>query len=383
MKRQPSFQETVSPEGVQLRVASGSAAVRDVDRCHAWLHQLGLDERSLVGRSHNDDHSVRWHLTPEALRELAPAHDTLALDAHAAAAAGDPPDLALTREIMLALLASPTAFEFPSFDEFMSHVRVRLRIVEAARRTALAFDTEAAERPEDCWRYDEDTGFTLRPGHDLACALIKATQPDVTGRLYAFSCYRATEYVILLAIAQELAHCNPELLQKLTRQCERQVIRSAAFHDVFLHERGSLEAPLPLRYYVPGDRVWFRNPDEVSADVAGYEGSWVFYLGGGLFSNFWQREAPYTLDRKCIEVYHWRHGVRRHTGQEATMDEALVQAHVERTEANPEMRERVLALMQQPRAPRGCWHGGCLDVTREHPRELHPASCGLRLPPLH
>jgi hypothetical protein len=383
MKRQPSFQETVSPEGIQLRVASGPGAVDDVDRCHAWLHQLGLDDRFLVDRSPTRSRGMCWHLTPEALRALAPAHDTLSLDVHAADAQGDDADLALTREIVLALLASPTAFEFPSFDEFMSHVRVRRRIVEAARRTALAFDTEAAERPEDCWCYDEDSGFTLRPGHDLASALIKATQPDVTGRLYAFSCYRATEYVILLAIAQELAHCNPELLQTLTRQCERRVIRSAAFHDVFLHERGSLEAPVPLRYYVPGDRVWFRNPDEVSADVAGYEGSWVFYLGGGLFSNFWQRDAPYTLDRKCIEVYHWRHGVRQQPGQDPMMDETQVHTHVQRTEADPEMRERVLTLMRQPRAPRGHWHGGCLDLTREHPRELHPTSCGLRLPPLH
>jgi len=28
----------------------------------------------------------------------------------------------------------------------------------------LAFDTTAAERPEDCWTYDEDKGFILLPG---------------------------------------------------------------------------------------------------------------------------------------------------------------------------------------------------------------------------
>lgn len=33
------------------------------------------------------------------------------------------------------------------------------------------------------------------------------------------------------------------------------------------------------------------------------------YLGSGLFNNFWKREAPYTLTDKCLEIYHWRHGL--------------------------------------------------------------------------
>jgi len=57
----------------------------------------------------------------------------------------------------------------------------------------------------------------------------------------------------MLGIAQELASCNPPLLELLQQQCETRIIRSGQFHDVFLHEYGSQDQPLPTHYYVPGD----------------------------------------------------------------------------------------------------------------------------------
>ena len=92
---------------------------------------------------------------------------------------------------------------------------------------------------------------------------------------------------------------------------------SGRFHDTFLHEYGSLAEPLPQRFYVPGDRLWFRNPDSASSDVEGYEGSWVFYLGGGLFNNFWERDQPFTLTSKCVEIHHWQHALRADAGARA------------------------------------------------------------------
>lgn len=288
----------------------------------------------------------------------------------------------LEREILVALLASPVAFDFPSSDELLAAIHIRRNIVEAGRRTCLAFHTTEAERPADCWRYDEDRGFVVRPGHSLAEALRKATQPDVSGQMYSFSCYRATEYVILLAIAEELAVCNPALLAQLQRQCETRVIRSGQFHDVFLHEYGSQDSPLPAGYYVPGDRLWFRNPDEASSDIAGYEGSWVLYLGGGLFTNFWKREQPYTLQSKCLEIYHWRHGAYRNADGELAMDEALVERRVAESAADPAQTARILQQMMRLREPKGCYgHGGCIDTTREAPRRVCPGTADLVLPP--
>ena len=213
-------------------------------------------------------------------------------------------------------------------------------------------------------------------------ALRKATQPDTGGQVYAFSCYRATEYVILLAMAEELLSCNPELFGRLQRQCERHMIRSGQFHEVFLREYGSQESPMPERYYVPGDRVWFRNPDERSSDVLGYEGSWVLYLGGGLFTNFWKRDQPYTLDSKCLEIYHWRNGVCHAADGELAMDEAVVAQRVAATLQEGDELSRILGEMMQPRAPSGCYgQGGCIDTTREGPRWVCPGTSDLHLPP--
>ena len=152
----------------------------------------------------------------------------------------------LEKEIFVALLRSPLRIDFPSAAELAAAVRVRRRIVQAARRTVLAFDTEQAERPE-CWSWTEETGFILKPGHDLIPSLERTLWPDLSGRLFSFSCYRATEYVLLLALAQELAESHPAALGALQRQWRTRAIQSGAFHDVFLREYGSLQAPLPPR----------------------------------------------------------------------------------------------------------------------------------------
>jgi hypothetical protein len=288
---------------------------------------------------------------------------------------------ALEREIWVALLGSPHRFAFRDLEALKSHVRVRRNMALAARLTALAFKTEAAERPEADWHYEEDPGFILKPGRPLINALIAATQPEATGKLYDFSCYRATEYVILLGIAQELQAHHPALLAELQQLNERHAVRSGQFHEVFLIEYGSMEAPLPARFYVPGDRLWFRNPDERSADVTGYEGSWVMYMGGGLFSNFWKRDAPFTLESKAIEIFHWKDGVYTDAQGELQMDETVVERLVAQTQADPEARARVLERMLRMRDPKGVYaQGGCIDTTREYPKSVSRAHCDLVLP---
>lgn len=287
----------------------------------------------------------------------------------------------LEREILLALLAGPRAFEYPSYEEFSAAVNIRSNIVTEAYRTQLAFHTEEVNRPTDCWTYSEEHGFTILPGKSLIAALKKATQPDASGRLYAFSCYRATEYVILLGIAQELAVLNPSLLEKLQSQWEAEAIMSGKFHDVFLREYGSLADPLPSHYYVPGDRVWFRNPDEYSSDISGYEGSWVFYLGGGLFSNFWKRDQPYTLAAKCIEIFHWRHGAFVNDDGKLSMDEAVVETRVQETRNDPTEIARILQQTTKLRDPQGLYAGGgCIDASREFSRMVSPGTADIFLP---
>jgi hypothetical protein len=288
----------------------------------------------------------------------------------------------LEREIILAMLAAPQALEFPTYEEFHSAVRIRCNIVTAARRTQLAFHTSQAERPADYWKYTAGRGFTVLPGKSLIAALQKATQPEnADGNLYSFSCYRATEYVILLSMAQELELVNPLLLAQLQSQWEQRAIMSGEFHDVFLHEFGSADQPLPPRYYIPGDRVWFRNPDEHSSDASGYEGSWVFYLGGGFFSNFWKRDQPYTFNEKCVEIFHWRHATYLDEDDELRIDESIVESDVRQTLGAPGKLDGVLREMAQLRDRKGVYAGGgCVDLSREFPRYVCPGTAAIQLP---
>lgn len=341
-----------------------------------------LDEFGLTGKvEETSGDGVRVFRLDEKVRsEWLPEWDTLGIAARLGLdVAGRERDQ--EREIVVALLGSPAYFDYPSLAAFESALRVRCNIVAAARKTALSFDTSKAERPLDYWSYVDGCGFTLLPGKPLIEALRLATQPEASGTLFSFSCYRATEYVILLGIAMELATCNPPLLQQLEAQWRSCAIMSGRFHDVFLHEYGSMEAPLPPRYYVPGDRLWFRNPDERSADVTGFEGSWVFYHGGGLFTNFWKRDCPYTLESKCLEIFHWRDGYRCEPGGTPWMDEGIVAEHVRATEADPERKQDIMARMLRYRDPRGVYaEGGCIDTTREYPRRVCPGSPELVLP---
>jgi Protein-glutamine gamma-glutamyltransferase len=378
--------------GIQLTTAQPAQADRLADELTALLQDFGLHTatQALTVPLENGQTAVICNLRPELGARWMPQHDTLGLhgrlgqdpcidapmDAHL------DPAWVLEREIWVSLLGSPHRFPFTSLASLRSHIRVRRNMALAARKTALAFKTDAAERPQAFWRDGgDDAGFILQPGRCLVDALIAATQPDATGKLYDFSCYRATEYVILLGIAQELKTHHPELLGQLQKINEVHAIRSGQFHDVFLVEYGSMQDPLPARFYVPGDRLWFRNPDERSADVTGFEGSWVMYMGGGLFSNFWKRDQPFTLESKAIEIFHWRDGVYTDAQGELQMDESVVDRHVAQTECDPHARAQVLERMVRMRDPKGVYaQGGCIDTTREYPRSVSLDQCELVLP---
>jgi hypothetical protein len=369
----------VLPERAPLTIG-GLAIIPDAPGQHRQVWDK-LDALGLLPYLAPPDCARGFALSTEAAHSLVDDGDTLnlcrdlGLDTAANMAN-------LEREIVLALLAAPRTLRFASADEFLAAVAIRRNIVVAARATQLAFGTSEANRPESHWTYDEDRGFTVLPGQSLIDALTLATQPEAgEGRMYAFSCYRATEYVMLLGMARELERVNPPLLAALQRQWETRAIQSSAFHDVFLVEYGSHEAPLPPRYYVPGDRVWFRNPDALSSDASGYEGSWVIYLGNGLFSNFWQRDRPYSLVSKCLEMYHWRHGTYVDAEGDLRMNEAIVDAKVAETAANPAALATVVTRMSRLRDGRGMYaDGGCIDFSREFARNVCPGTADIVLP---
>lgn len=324
--------------------------------------------------------AMQVSLSDQAFARWTPNFNTVDLSQLLSSHFGPDDSMLLEKETLIAMLACPIGFDYPSFQEFESSFRIRVNIAKAAAKTFLSFDAYGAERPEEYWHYDEEKGFLIKSGMPLIEALRLATQPGDDGTVYSFSCYRATEYVVALGIAQEAQRVNPVLMQQLQAQAERRAIRSGEFHEVFMKEYGSRENPLPAKYYVPGDRVWFKNPDPESANALGFEGSWLFYIGSGLFSDFWKRDKTFTLELKCLEIYHWRDSTYQDQQGVYWMDEQRVQQHMRQTEKSQEQYQAVMDKMQRIQDGRGIYaEGGCIDPSREYTRWVRPGTCDIRL----
>lgn len=350
---------------------------QDGQRLRAWLDELGMLDLVQIDITRG---AVDARLASPLVRDWAPGFDTTGLGAVLSERFGLD-SRHVEREVLTGLLLSPLQLDFPSFEELQSGIRIRVNTAEVSATAALRFDVDQY-RPEAFWAQLESGSFALREGCSLVQGLTAAVRPQPGEEPYGFGCYRASEYMMLLAIAQEAAYSHPELKQQLRERSTRRPIESREFHEVLLRELGTFDEPLPARWFVPGDRIWFRNPDSHSADAEGFEGSWVIYLGGGLFSNFWKRNAPFTLERKCVEIYHWRDAVWRDPDGVLRVDEDEVARRVAATESNPVERARVLELMQRWRDPRGVYdQGGCLDRTRECARWIQPNTCDIAFAP--
>lgn len=286
----------------------------------------------------------------------------------------------LDREILLAMLLCPIPFQFPDYDELASAVRIRRNIVLAARKTSLSFATTEAERPHEYWTYDEDRGFILRPGKSLIDGLRYATQPALSGKRYTFSCRRAAEYIVLYAVASEVINCHFELFQDLQSQAETRALKGREFEGIFHRQIGSLSNPLPLKFFVPGDRTWFRNPDEISSGITGYEGSWTFYLGNGRFADFWRPGQSYNLLTKCLSIYHWRNSTYQDADGELQIDEQRVEQQVAATLNDVSETTQILNEMLRLQDPLGVYSGGCIEPHREYVRQICRGTADLNLP---
>ena len=281
-------------------------------------------------------------------------------------------DQVLMSEIILAMALSPQAIPFNSTSELKSALRMRRNAVEVASRTELSFDTSSITRPQAFWVYTKENGFLLRQGISLAEGLERALCPDVSGFTYAFSCQRASEYLMLYAVVRELSKVNKAGLHTVEEQWRKRALTGDDFLFRFLEERGSREAPMPMRYYIPGDRIWFKNPDDHSSDIEGFEGSWVIYLGGGKFCNLWDRHHPYTLEEKCLEIHYWSQSVEVNSAGIAWMNETVVKERVDEALRDPAIQRSILEKMMVYRDPTGVYaDGGCIDLSRDSFKALN------------
>jgi hypothetical protein len=336
--------------------------LRQAQRC---LRSLGIDDLVDCSMSSGGDGRYLHLRANHRLLALCPDFDTANITTFLRTHQPNR-DRALISEIILAMALSPDVVYFGSEQELKSNLRMRCTVVQVASRTELNFDTSSITRPQAYWIYTKENGFLLRQGVSLADGLERALCPDVSGFTYAFSCQRASEYLILYAVVCELQKVNKTGLNDVEQQWRKRALTGDDFLFRFLGERGTRENPMPMRYYIPGDRIWFKNPDDHSSDLEGFEGSWVIYLGGGRFCNLWDRHRPYTLEEKCLEIYYWSQCVEVSPAGIPWMNEAVVKEQVEKALHEQDLSGPILKKMMVYRDPTGVYaEGGCIDLSRD------------------
>jgi len=351
--------------GFAILQSDGVDSERCLHQMQRCLRLLGIDDL-LDGEVHNASDASWLHLSAnDRLQALCPHFDTAPIQAFLSGRRLNR-ESRMVAEIILAMALSPQTIPFKTTRDFKSALRMRRNAVDVASRTELSFDTDAITRPQAYWVYSKENGFLLRQGVSLAEGLERALCPDVSGSTYAFSCQRASEYLMLYAVVRELAKVNPADLHAVEEQWRKRALMGDDFLFRFLEERGTRENPMPMRYYIPGDRIWFKNPDDHSSDIEGFEGSWVIYLGGGRFCNLWDRQRPYTLEEKCLEIYYWSQCVEVSPAGVPWMNEAVVKERVQLALSDPAIQKPILQKMMVYRDPAGVYaDGGCIDLSRD------------------
>jgi hypothetical protein len=90
-----------------------------------------------------------------------------------------------------------------------------------------------------------------------------------------------------------------------------------------------------------------------------------------MFPNFWKLNKIFTLQDKCLEIYHWRNGIKKDSLGHLYMDELVVEQLVNETKKNPERVKDIMNQMFKLRDPMDIYEqGGCMDATREAARNV-------------
>jgi hypothetical protein len=345
-----------------------------LDQVRVWCDKFGISPYVEISQEHDDGIQRIRIYANDVLHKLCHHADTSRL-AVSLGLISERSERDFILEAILSMAVSPVIFDFSSLNELEANLRMRINLSGLARRAELNFDTNGLSRPEAYWSHVEGNGFILKEGASLVDGIERALCPDISGEHFSFSCQRATEYLMLHSLAIELSTTNPAKLKEIELQWRKKALVADDFLNAFLLEIGSSAAPFPMRCYVPGDRVWFKNPDDFSSNVKGYEGSWVIYMGGGQFTNLWNKSKPYTLETKCIEIYHWRHSVREDKLGTLEINEDLVKELVDETLRSEEQVQNVIDVMMRYRDPQGIYEdGGCIDLTRDTFKRVCPES---------
>ncbi|MFJ7363209.1 protein-glutamine gamma-glutamyltransferase [Peribacillus frigoritolerans] len=174
-------------------------------------------------------------------------------------------------ETLQCLAEDSNVFEYRNFGDFNFEIQLRNRVIEAAialDKSGPEFSTlEESQSNRRYWHLSKDGTFTLQPGILPHAALLDIF---MNGTLYAFECGTAIVVTFLKAILDLIGARNFDYL----------------FSDLFLYDwRPPTNMALIVhqgRDYLPGDCVYFKNPDHDEATPE-WQGENAILLGRNLF----------------------------------------------------------------------------------------------------
>lgn len=175
------------------------------------------------------------------------------------------------QEIVHRMAASRVVFEYASADVLRFELKLRDHLVKSARAlymSGIAFsDFEHSRSNPEFWEQTELGGFRLRPGIPPSRGIIDIFQ---NGRLYATECATAMVIILYHAVLKSIREADFERL----------------FADMILYDwRYDQDLDLqtlPTNTFLPGDILYFANPD-YDPSKPQWQGENAVFLGGGLY----------------------------------------------------------------------------------------------------
>lgn len=175
------------------------------------------------------------------------------------------------RIIIQQMLNAPETFSYRTMNELRFELNMRKNIMDSAREMSdskAAFTIfETARCNPAYWNLTNAGGFLLRPGVRPSEAVLDIYR---NGSLYAFECATAMVIVYYHAVLKSIGSPNFDIL----------------FQNLYLyswHTDPDLELhPTYLDYFLPGDVVYFNNP-EFHPNVSWFRGLNAVVLSDGTY----------------------------------------------------------------------------------------------------
>lgn len=175
------------------------------------------------------------------------------------------------QEVVQIMADSQETFEYPTADLLRFELKLRDHLVRSAialYRSGLVFSTfNNARSNERYWERTELGGFRLRDGVRPSTGILDIFR---NGRMYATEC--ATAMVIILYHA---------VLQSINRDDFDRLFDGMILYD-WRYDKDLDLRTLPTNTFLPGDIVYFANPD-FDPDTPQWQGENAVYLGHGQY----------------------------------------------------------------------------------------------------